>query len=73
MERQRNMLQKKEQDKPSEKELSEMEISNMPDKKCKVMIVKMLHGLKRRIEEFMRPAVTTQKIQKRTRVEEYNN
>lgn len=33
MGRQKNILQMKEQDKTSEKELNEMDISNMPDKR----------------------------------------
>lgn len=41
------MFQKKEQDKTYEKELGEMEISNLPDKKFKVIIIKMLNELRR--------------------------
>ena len=41
------MFQKKEQDKTHEKELGEMEISNLPDKKFKVIIIKMLNELRR--------------------------
>ena len=44
------MLQMKEQDKTPEEELSEMEISNLPAKDLKVMIVKMFKDL-RRMEE----------------------
>ena len=50
MNRQTNMFQMKEQDKTPE-ELSEMEISNLPDKEFKVMIIKMLNKLRRRIAE----------------------
>ena len=42
MRRQRNLFQKKEQDKTSKKELKEIEISNLLDKRLKVMIIKML-------------------------------
>lgn len=38
----RNMFQMKEQDKTSEKDLSEMEISHLPVKEFKVMAIKML-------------------------------
>lgn len=41
------MFQKKEQDKTYEKELGEMEISNLLDKKFKVIIIKMLNELRR--------------------------
>ena len=37
-----NMFQTKEQDKTTEEELSEVEISNLPDKEFKVMMKKML-------------------------------
>ena len=45
------MLQKKEQDKTSEKDVNETE-SNMPDKEFKIMIVKMFMRLERRVEEL---------------------
>ena len=44
---QKNMFQKKEQDKTHEKELGEMEISNLLDKTFKVIIIKMLNELRR--------------------------
>ena len=44
------MFQCKEQDKTSEKELNEMEISNVPDKVLKIMVKEMLTELGR-IEE----------------------
>ena len=43
------MFQMKEQDKTPEKELSEVEISNLSDKEFKVMIRKMLKELRRRM------------------------
>ena len=46
--RNENILQTKENHKTSVKELKEMEITNLPDKEFKVMVVKMLIGLKRR-------------------------
>lgn len=36
------MLQIKEQDKSSEKDLNEMEMSNLPEKEFKVTVIKML-------------------------------
>ena len=44
---QKNMFQKKEQDKTHEKELGEMEISNLLDKTFKIIIIKMLNELRR--------------------------
>ena len=41
----------KEQDKTSEKELKEVEISHLFDKEFKVMIIKMLNQLGRRMDE----------------------
>ena len=40
-----NMSQIKEQDKTPEKDLSEIEVSNLPNKQFKVMIIKMLKEL----------------------------
>ena len=51
MMRQRNMFQMKKQDKTWNKELSEVEISNLPNKEFKVMIIKMLNKLRRRMDE----------------------
>ena len=45
MRRQRNMIQTKEQDKTSEKELNKAEINSVPDKEFKVMNIKMLNEL----------------------------
>ena len=52
MRRQRNRFQMKEQDKTSEKELSETEISNLPNKEFKVMVIKILIGLGKRIDKL---------------------
>lgn len=46
------MSQKKEQDATSVKELSEKEISNLPDQEFKVMVIKILTRLKRRVDEL---------------------
>ena len=45
------MFQIKEQDKTSEKELNEMEISNVPNIQFQGMIIKMLTKLGRRMDE----------------------
>ena len=51
MKKQENVFQIKEQDKPPETELSKIEISNLPDKEFKAMIIKMLNELGRRMNE----------------------
>ena len=47
-----NMFQTKEQDKTTEKELNKMEVSNLPDKEFKVMVIKALMALERRVDEL---------------------
>lgn len=42
MRKQGNRFKRKEQDKTSEKDLNDMEISNLPDKKFKVMVINIL-------------------------------
>ena len=42
MKRQRNMIQRKEQDKTTSRDLSKTDISNMTDRGFKVMIIKIL-------------------------------
>ena len=44
------MSQIKEQDKGPEKQLSEVEIGNLPGKEFRVMIVKMIQDLRKRME-----------------------
>ena len=46
------MFQIKEQDKYSEKELNKTEISSLPDKEFKVMVIRMLTELGRRMDEY---------------------
>lgn len=46
------MLQMKEQDKTSEKELNEIEISNMPDKGFREIIIKIFTRFERQVEEL---------------------
>ena len=50
MKRQRAIYQMKEQDKTPEKQLNEVEIDNLPDKEFRIMIVKMIQGLRKRME-----------------------
>ena len=40
----------KEQDKPREKQLNEVEIGNLPEKEFRIMIVKMIQDLRKRME-----------------------
>ena len=44
------MFQVKEQDKTPEKQLSEVEIGNLPEKEFTIMIVKMIQDLGKRME-----------------------
>ena len=50
MGRQRNRHQMKEQENPPKEELNEMEVSNLSDVEFKIMIVRMLNGVKKDIE-----------------------
>ena len=43
------MFQTKEQDKTSEKQLSDVEIGNLPKKEFRAMIVKMIQELRKRM------------------------
>ena len=45
------MFETKEKDKAPEEELSKAEISNLPNRVFKLMIMKMLNKLKRRMDE----------------------
>ena len=44
------MSQMNEQDKTPEKQLSEVEIGNLPEKEFRIMIVKMIQDLGKRME-----------------------
>lgn len=46
------MSQKKERDQTIARELSETDISSMPDRKFKVMIIKVLIDLEKRVEDI---------------------
>ena len=50
MKRQRAMYQIKEQDKTPEKQQNEGEISNLPEKEFRIMMVKMIQDLRKRME-----------------------
>ena len=51
MRRQKNMFQMKEQDKTPEKNPTETETNNLPDKEFKAIVIKMLTELGKRIDE----------------------
>lgn len=46
------MFQTKKQDKISDKKPNEVEISNLPDKEVKAMIIKIVTELERRVDEY---------------------
>ena len=50
MKRQRDMYQMKEKDKIPEKQLNEVEISNLPEKEFRITIEKMIQNLGKRME-----------------------
>ena len=52
MRRQRNSPQIKEQDKAMARDLSDADISNMTDREFKVMIIRILTGLKNGVEDL---------------------
>ena len=54
MRQQRNMLQKKEQDKNTQEQLNEEETGNVPEKQFRVMIVKTIKNLRKRLEHRLR-------------------
>lgn len=66
------MFQMKEPDKTLEKLPNEVEVSNLSDKKFKVIVIKMLTRLERRMDELR--GLQKKKVGKRTsRAEEYND
>lgn len=52
MRKDRSMSQMKEQDKTTVSDLSKRDISNMPDRKFKVMIIMIVTGLEKRVENI---------------------
>ena len=65
MGRQRNIFHMKKQTKTLEEDPSEIEISNLPDKEFKVMVIKMLTKTR---EEWMNTVRTVRKRQKNKKV-----
>ena len=54
MKRQRAMYQMKEQDKTPEKQLTEVEIGNIPEKEFRIMTVKMIQDLGKKWRQRLR-------------------
>ena len=54
MTRQRNTAQMKEQSRNSQDQINEEEISNLPEREFRIMIVKMLQRLENRMEKNAR-------------------
>ena len=52
MRKQKTMSQMREQDKIIAKDLNKMEISNMPDREFQVMVIKILTGLEKTVEDL---------------------
>ena len=52
------MSQMKEQDQTTARDLSEMVISSMPDREFKVMVIKILTGLEKRMEDISETLTT---------------
>ena len=52
MRQQKNIFQTKQQDKIPEEQLSEVEIGNLPEQECRVMIVKMIQDFRKRMEAW---------------------
>ena len=76
MKRQRTMYQMKEQDKPPEKQLNEVEIGNLPEKEFRIMMVKMMQDLGKRMEakiEKMQEMFNKDLEELKNRDEQYNN
>ena len=69
MRRQRNMAQMKEQIKTSEKELNEMEMSNLSDAEFKTLVIRMLKDLIEDLSSIKK----TQSEMKDTLIEIKNN
>lgn len=77
MKKQGNMFQKKEQDKSPETNLNKMEISDLSDREFKIMVIKMLTGVRRAMkahsENFNRERKYKKVPNRIHRAEEYNN
>ena len=60
MMKQRNVAQMKEQIKTPEKELNEMEISNLSDAEFKTLVIRMLKGLSEDLSSIKKDSVRTE-------------
>ena len=54
MKRQRNTTQRKEETRNTEVQINEEEISKLPEKKFRIMIVKMIKNLENKIEKMQK-------------------
>ena len=52
MERQRNIFQMKEQDQTTARDQNKVDVSNMPDREFKVMIIKIVSRLEKKVENI---------------------
>ena len=64
MKRQRNTIQMKEQGRNAQVQINEEEINNLPEKKFRIMIVKMLQRLENRMEKMQEAFNTVNTITK---------
>ena len=64
MTRQRNTAQMKEQSRNSQDQINEEEISNLPEREFRIMIVKMLQRLENRMEKMQEAFNTVNTITK---------
>lgn len=67
----RKEKKKKKQDKTTAKQLNEMMITDMCDKELKVMVITILTGFQKRVEDLS--ATLTKEKEKQIRNEELNN
>ena len=58
MKRQRNTTQMKKQTRNTEVQINEEEISNLPEKEFRIMIVKMFRSLENRMEKMQETQLT---------------
>ena len=64
MKRQRNTAQMKEQGRNSQDQINEEEISHLPEREFRIMIVKMLQRLEKRMEKMQEAFSTVNTITK---------
>ena len=62
MRKQMNMFHMKEQDKTPEKDLNEIEISNLPDKEFKIIVKKIISEFRRRMNAHSKNSTRREKI-----------